>query len=155
MKSVWYYPFSIGEIGIAEENGVISRVFFNSDKVLTGFDVYETPLLKKAAAQLGMYFDGLRNTFDLPISLQGTDFQLSAWRALQKIPAGETRSYKDIAAQIGRPKAIRAIGTANGQNPIVVIIPCHRVIGRNGDLSGYVGGRAAKQYLLELERRYA
>jgi methylated-DNA-[protein]-cysteine S-methyltransferase len=102
--------------------------------------------------QLGEYFSGKRKTFDLPLDLQGTAFQLSAWAALLKIPFGETRSYAEQAAIIDNPKAVRAIGLANGKNPISIIVPCHRVIGKNGTLTGYGGGLGRKRFLLELEK---
>ncbi|GHU99103.1 methylated-DNA--protein-cysteine methyltransferase [Clostridia bacterium] len=152
MKNVYYYEYPIGRIGIAEENGAISHVFSLKAPRLDGFEIAETPLIKRAAAQLSEYFDGKRKSFDLPLSLSGTDFQRSVWQALQAIPAGETRSYKDIAAQIGKPAASRAVGLANNRNPVMIIVPCHRVIGRNGNLTGYAGGLPAKQCLLDLER---
>ena len=155
MKSVFFYDYPVvGKIGIAEENGAISRVFFGGKKALAGFDTAESPLIKKASAQLGEYFDGKRKKFDLPLALQGTDFQISAWKALQTIPFGETRSYKDIAVMIGNEKAVRAVGMANNRNPIVIIVPCHRVIGHDGSLTGYGGGLPAKQFLLDLEQRH-
>jgi methylated-DNA-[protein]-cysteine S-methyltransferase len=153
MKSVFFYDYPIGKVGIAEEDGAISRVFFSGKKkTLPGFDTAETPLIKKAAAQLAEYFKGKRRAFDLPLALHGTDFQISVWKALQTIPAGETRSYKDIAALIGNPKAVRAVGMANNRNPVVIIVPCHRVIGSDGSLTGYGGGLPTKQYLLNLEK---
>lgn len=156
MKNVWYYDYPIGTIGIAEENGAICRVFFlSSGKNLAGFDAAQTPLVQKAATQLGEYFDGKRKEFDLPLSLHGTEFQQSVWKALRLIPAGKTRSYKDIAVQIGSPRASRAVGMANNRNPVIIIIPCHRVVGQDGSLTGYVGGLSVKQYLLELEKRHA
>jgi methylated-DNA-[protein]-cysteine S-methyltransferase len=152
MKSVFFYDYPIGAIGIAEDEGAIVRVFFGGKKkALPGFNTAETPLIKKAAAQLAEYFNGKRKSFNLPLALQGTDFQISVWEALQTIPAGETRSYKDVAALIGNPKAVRAVGMANNRNPIVIIVPCHRVIGHDGSLTGYGGGLPAKQYLLNLE----
>ena len=93
-----------------------------------------------------------RRMFDVPLSPQGTEFEQTVWKALQTIPHGETRSYGDIARQIGQPSACRAVGHANNQNPISIIIPCHRVIGANGKLTGYAGGLTIKQYLLELEQ---
>jgi methylated-DNA-[protein]-cysteine S-methyltransferase len=108
-----------------------------------------------AAAQLTEYFSGTRQHFELPLEPLGTPFQLEAWAALQKIPYGETRTYQQQAAAIQRPAAIRAIGTANGRNPLSIIVPCHRVIGANGTLTGYGGGLAAKQWLLDHERRHA
>lgn len=154
MKSVFFYNYPIGTIGVAEDNGSICRVFFSREKTLTGFEIGETPLIQKAAAQLTEYFDGKRTDFDLPLAFHGTDFQMSVWKALQTIPAGETRSYKDVAAMAGNPKANRAVGMANYCNPIAILIPCHRVTGQNGGLTGYAGGLPAKKYLLELEKRH-
>jgi methylated-DNA-[protein]-cysteine S-methyltransferase len=155
MRQVFFYDFPVGVLGIAEEGGFISRVFFCREKSLEGFDEAESPLIGKAAAQLAEYFAGGRTEFDLPLALHGTDFQVSVWKALRTIPAGETRSYKDVAALIGNPKAARAVGRANNRNPVAVIVPCHRVIGRDGGLTGYGGGLPVKQYLLDLEKRHA
>ena len=115
----------------------------------------QTPLLREASAQISAYFAGERKTFDLPLSYRGTPFQTDDWEALLRIPYGETRSYKDIAVQIGRPRAYRAVGLANNRNPISIIIPCHRVIGQDGSLVGYGGGLTQKAFLLDLERRYS
>jgi len=156
MKNVFFYDYPIiGEIGISETGGAISRVGFrgNGKKDFNGFNIAETPLIKKAAAQLKEYFAGKRAEFDLPLDPAGTEFQRAVWRALQTIPFGETCSYGDIALQIGNPKACRAVGMANNRNPIAIIIPCHRVIGRDGSLTGYGGGLDIKQYLLDLEMR--
>jgi methylated-DNA-[protein]-cysteine S-methyltransferase len=109
-------------------------------------------MIKKTAAQLAEYFDGKRKTFNLPLAPEGTEFQKSVWQALQTIPFGETRSYGEIAAQIGKPQASRAVGMANNRNPIVIIIPCHRVIGHDGNLTGYGGGLKVKEFLLHLEK---
>jgi methylated-DNA-[protein]-cysteine S-methyltransferase len=157
MQNVFFYDYHvIGEVGITEVNGAITRVGFlgNRKKELpvNGFTVAETPLIKKAAEQLAEYFAGKRAEFDLPLVPAGTEFQLSVWRALQTIPFGETRSYGEIAAQIGNPKACRAVGMANNRNPIAIVIPCHRVIGSDGSLTGYGGGLGIKQYLLDLEK---
>jgi methylated-DNA-[protein]-cysteine S-methyltransferase len=154
LKSVFFYDFPVGTIGIAEEELAITGVFFGK-KDVPGFAVAETAPIKKAAAELSEYFNGTRKSFDLPLSMRGTDFQLAVWKALRDIPAGETRSYGDIAALTGRPKACRAVGMANNRNPIAIIVPCHRVIGRDGSLTGYAGGLAVKRYLLDLEKRYA
>ena len=151
MKSVFYYDFPLCKLGIAEENGAICDVFFNNEKVTNR--KIETPLIKKAAAQLAEYFDGKRKTFDLPLAPHGTNFQMQVWKALQNIPYGETRSYGEVAAMIGNSKACRAVGMANNRNPIPIIIPCHRVIGHNGSLTGYAGGLVLKRKLLELEQR--
>ena len=110
------------------------------------------PMLLKVKQQLEQYFAGQRQQFDLPLDFQGTDFQQRVWRALLTIPYGETRSYKDIALQIGNEKAVRAVGAANGRNPISIIAPCHRVIGSSGALVGFAGGLDKKQILLSLEQ---
>jgi methylated-DNA-[protein]-cysteine S-methyltransferase len=151
LKSVFFYDFPVGTIGIAEEDLAISKVFFGK-KNIPGFAVAETALIKKAAAELFEYFNGKRKKFDLPLTMRGTDFQKTVWKALQDIPAGETQSYSDIAARIGRPRACRAVGMANNRNPIAIIVPCHRVIGRDGSLTGYAGGLDLKRYLLNLEK---
>jgi methylated-DNA-[protein]-cysteine S-methyltransferase len=109
------------------------------------------PVLVAAERQLGEYFAGERRAFDLPLDFQGTDFQKSVWTALLTIPFGETRSYAEIARAVGRPTAFRAVGAANGRNPISIVAPCHRVIGANGTLTGFAGGLKAKEYLLGLE----
>ena len=111
----------------------------------------ETPLLRVAKQQLSEYFAGQRTVFDLPIKTAGTAFQQQVWQALKAIPYGETRSYKEIAAAIDNPKAVRAVGGANNKNPISIVIPCHRVIGSSGQLVGYGGGLDAKVFLLALE----
>lgn len=110
-----------------------------------------TPVLKIAAQQLGEYFNGQRKRFDVPLRFDGTPFQQQAWQALLDIPFGETRSYSEQAQAIGNPKAVRAIGLANSRNPIAIIVPCHRVIGKSGQLTGYAGGLALKQFLLQHE----
>jgi methylated-DNA-[protein]-cysteine S-methyltransferase len=138
-------------IGIAEENNAITGVYFGAD-IPPGFIKAETPLIKKAAAQIKEYLNGKRKKFSLPLAMRGTEFQMDVWRALQSIPYGETRSYKEIAEQANRPKAVRAVGMANHCNPISIIVPCHRVIGRDGSQTGYGGGLPLKRYLLELEQ---
>jgi methylated-DNA-[protein]-cysteine S-methyltransferase len=113
----------------------------------------DTPLLRQAAAQLREYFDGLRRQFDLPLAPCGTPFQLAAWQALAEIPYGETRSYAQQAAALGRSTATRAVGAANGRNPLPIVLPCHRVIGANGALTGFGGGLEIKRWLLAHEQR--
>lgn len=113
------------------------------------------PVLRAAEKQLREYFAGKRDRFDLKLDFAGTPFQKKVWSALLKIPFGETRSYGDIARQVGRPKAVRAVGAANGRNPISIVTPCHRVIGSNGKLIGFAGGLPVKKYLLEMERKRA
>ncbi|MDF7773714.1 methylated-DNA--[protein]-cysteine S-methyltransferase [Sphingomonas sp. AOB5] len=109
------------------------------------------PVLAETERQIAAYFAGELTRFTVPLDFNGTDFQKSVWAALLTIPFGETRSYAEIAHQIGRPKAVRAVGAANGRNPISIIAPCHRVIGSNGSLTGFAGGLEAKQLLLSLE----
>ncbi|MBH1992885.1 MAG: methylated-DNA--[protein]-cysteine S-methyltransferase [Sphingomonadaceae bacterium] len=110
------------------------------------------PVLAQAASQLDDYFNGTRRSFDLPLDFRGTAFQQRVWAALLAIPYGETRSYGDIAAAIGQPTASRAVGAANGRNPISIIAPCHRVVGSNGALTGFAGGLETKIWLLDHER---
>ena len=109
-------------------------------------------VLARAVAQLAEYFAGHRHAFDLPLAPRGTGFQTLVWDLLTRIPLGQTRSYGELARSIGRPSASRAVGAANGRNPISIIVPCHRVIASNGDLTGYAGGIAAKRWLLDHER---
>ncbi len=118
--------------------------------VLTRDD--DHPVLRKTEKELGEYFAGRRRRFTVALDFNGTDFQKKVWQALLEIPFGETRSYLDIARRLGRPAAVRAVGAANGRNPISIIAPCHRVIGANGALTGFAGGLKAKQALLALER---
>ncbi len=111
------------------------------------------PILLETQKQLNEYFTGQRQIFDLPLDFEGTEFQQKVWQALLTIPFGETRSYKQIAEQIGNVKAVRAVGAANGKNPISIIAPCHRVVGANGKLVGFAGGLESKDVLLKLEMR--
>ncbi|MCM3785417.1 methylated-DNA--[protein]-cysteine S-methyltransferase [Neobacillus mesonae] len=115
-------------------------------------EIKESPeQLAPYLVELTEYLDGTRQSFGLPLDLRGTGFQQSVWQALQQIPFGETRSYSDIAHMIGRPQAVRAVGTANGRNPVPIIVPCHRVIGKNSALTGFAGGLKVKEALLTLE----
>jgi methylated-DNA-[protein]-cysteine S-methyltransferase len=128
--------------------GRLDRVGLTAEIITTG----HAPVLDAAAGQLDEYFAGTRTTFEIPLDLQGTSFQLAAWRALAAIPYGETRTYGQQADRIGRPAAVRAIGAANGRNPVSIVLPCHRVVGSNGSLVGFGGGLEVKAALLELER---
>lgn len=152
MKNIWFYDSPVGTLAVAEDGTGITDIFVKGEAAGKDFAANETPLLKEAAKQLREYFSGQRKEFDLPLSLHGTPFQLSDWKALQNIPYGETRSYKQIAEQVGSPKAFRAVGMANHNNPVMIVVPCHRVIGHNGTMVGYGGGLAMKRYLLELEQ---
>jgi methylated-DNA-[protein]-cysteine S-methyltransferase len=115
----------------------------------------DLPVLRETERQLRAYFEGNLTEFDLPLLPQGTPFQLRVWKQLQEIPYGHTISYRQLAQSIGNPKASRAVGAANGSNPLAIVVPCHRVIGANGLLVGYGGGLPIKQRLLELESRSA
>lgn len=164
MKNIYFFNTQIGAIGIAEEDNNITNVFFETDfsmgdvsdkdKFLqqSGFYLKETAFLIEAANQLDEYLTGKRMSFDLPLSPKGTDFMKTVWECLKGIPYGETRSYKQIAETAGSPKACRAVGMANNKNPIPIFIPCHRVVGANGSLTGYRGGLEIKQKLLEIEK---
>ncbi len=118
---------------------------------LTAPHAANDPLLTRVAEQLHTYFDGQSRAFDVPLDLQGTPFQRAVWQALLAIDAGATRSYGDIAREVGRPVAVRAVGAAVGRNPVSILVPCHRVIGSNGSLTGYAGGLDRKLALLRLE----
>ena len=141
----------IGLLTIEETDGAITALRFGGETVSPP----PTPLLQRAAQQLTEYFAARRRTFDLPLRPQGTVFQQAAWSALCDIPYGQTRTYAQQAAAIGNPKACRAVGMANHCNPLPLFIPCHRVIGAGGKLTGYAGGLAVKRFLLELEQASA
>lgn len=152
MLNAYFYETAIGRIGIAEEGGAITNVFFGGTVSPKSFVEKETPLLCQAAKQLEEYFAGTRKEFSLPCAPQGTPFQREVWDALLEIPYGETRTYGEIASCLGRPTASRAVGAANSRNPISFIVPCHRVVGAGGKLTGYAGGIPLKQRLLDMEQ---
>ena len=153
MKSIWFYEYPIGKVVIAEDDGMISHIVFDDrDARVVGCDQCETPLIKNTATQLYEYFQGKRKNFDVPLSPKGTLFQRSVWNELQLIKFGQTCSYKDVAISLGNQNAARAVGLANNRNPISIIIPCHRVVGKSGSLVGYAGGLNTKKYLLDLEK---
>ena len=149
------YNSPIGILQISEVDGKITNLNLYRETVQhthgqTG-RTQRSGLLQEACLQLDEYFRGKRKQFDLPLKYTGTSFQESVWRELLNIPYGETRSYEDIAVKIGNPKAVRAVGQANNRNPILLMIPCHRVIHKSGDISGFACGIETKKYLLELE----
>ena len=148
--NAFYYETDLGKIGIAENGHAITHIYYGEID-LENLSFIETPLIKKAYEELCEYLEGKRKEFDLPLELNGTEFQKKVWNALREIPYGKTCSYKEIAEKIGNPKACRAVGLANNRNPISIIVPCHRVIGANGKLVGYGGGLNIKEKLLELE----
>jgi methylated-DNA-[protein]-cysteine S-methyltransferase len=147
----------VGELKlVASDKGVAAILWENDnpDRVPLGPLMVESenPILRETERQLGAYFAGKLKTFTVPLDFKGTAFQRRVWEALLTIPFGETRSYGEIARQIGNPSASRAVGAANGKNPISIIAPCHRVIGSTGKLTGFAGGLEAKERLLGLER---
>lgn len=152
MNNIYYYHTDIGRIGIADNGHAITNVFFAQETASANIKENETTLINKAAGQIREYLAGKRRIFDLPLKAEGTEFQRKVWQALLSIPYGETSSYQQIAEQIGKAKACRAVGMANNRNPIAIIIPCHRVVGKNGKLVGYGGGLAIKARLLEIEK---
>ena len=149
-------PSAIGPLLLAGDEHGLHLVFFMNGRrpkmPNRGWTEDHRPF-KEVIAQLKAYFSGKLRDFDLPLVLQGTRFQLAVWQRLQKIPYGETTSYGAIARELGSPEASRAVGLANGSNPIPIIVPCHRVIGSNGHLTGFGGGLPLKKQLLELESR--
>ena len=140
---------SIGCLGLAERDGVIIELALKARPAAEPLP--EPDLIRRVFAQIEEYLAGRRKHFDVPLYAEGTPFMRRVWDALCRIPYGETRSYKDIAAAIGQPAAMRAVGMANNRNPIALIIPCHRVIGADGKLVGFGGGLDMKRYLLDLE----
>ena len=149
-----YMPTPIGELLLAGDRESLSMIGFPKGSMRRDPEpdwIYNEQPFADAIRQLDEYFAGQRKEFDLPLSLEGTEFQLLVLEELKQIPYGETTSYGDIAKRIGRPKAVRAVGAANGRNPIPIIVPCHRVIGSTGDLTGFGGGLDTKTALLRLE----
>ena len=151
-RFVSYYESPIGVLKIkCNEDAITSLVKTNEEFERTD----DLPIVAKLKKELDEYFIGERKVFDLPLKFNGTKFQEQVWDALLRIPYGETRSYKDIAAGIGNNKASRAVGMANNKNNIIILIPCHRVIGSSGKLVGYACGLEVKEYLLNLEKKYS
>ena len=145
----------VGPLTLVSTDGVLSGLYMHEQRHRPPFETFGEPDARPfgaAVEQLREYFDGDRTDFDLPLSLRGTPFQRSVWNELTKIPYGETISYGELAAHLGNPDASRAVGLANGKNPVCVIVPCHRVVGSNGDLTGYGGGIERKEHLLAFER---
>ena len=143
------YETKLGSVTIVEEDGALLAI--TTHRTYEGIK-QETPLINEAYRQLSEYLLGERKRFDLPLNPQGTVFQQQVWKALCDIPYGVTRSYKQIAEAIGNPKAVRAVGMANNRNPLLIVVPCHRVIGADGKLVGYAAGIEKKEFLLKLEK---
>ena len=151
MINYFCYDTEIGRIKISEKDEKIIGLVFSDYKKEDEIEK-ETELIKKAYTQLEEYLSGKRTEFDIEIEMIGTEFQKKVWKELLNIPYGETRSYKDIAIAIGNGKACRAVGNANNKNPIAIIVPCHRVVGSNGSMTGYAGGLDIKEKLLKIEK---
>ncbi|MGL4520400.1 MAG: methylated-DNA--[protein]-cysteine S-methyltransferase [Phocaeicola sp.] len=145
------YSLSIGKVALRQEDGCITAIQL-IEQLPSTVVVQPTPLTDLAAAQLAEYLSGARIEFDFPYRSVGTPFQQKVWMELTQIPYGQTRSYQEIAAAIGMPKACRAVGSANRKNPLLIVVPCHRVIAASGKLSGYAAGVELKEQLLTLER---
>lgn len=152
MEYIFFYETEIGKIGIAETGGEITHLSLAAHIPTEGKTFGQTPLLSEAAKQLREYLGGERKTFDLPLAPIGTEFQKRVWANLLAIPYGQTRSYKQVAQAVGKPGAARAVGGANHENPILIIIPCHRVVGADGKLVGFGAGLPLKERLLQLEQ---
>ena len=158
VSAVFYTTFEspVGPLLLAGDSNALRLVSFESSKrpapPRAGWKQDQAPFAE-VIRQLQAYFRGELKEFDLPLALEGTDFQLRVWKALRTIPYGETISYAHLAQRIGNPKAVRAVGLANGSNPIPIIVPCHRVIGSDGSLTGFGGGLSTKKMLLELENQ--
>jgi len=156
LKNAYIYETKIGNIFIAEDEYGITDLALadvaTEEQLKSKFEMLETEQIMEAAGQLVEYLEGSRKEFTLTLHPIGTQFQRLVWEALREIPYGETRSYKQVAEAIGNPKASRAVGMANHNNPIMCIVPCHRVIGSNGSMVGYAGGIQLKELLLNLEK---
>lgn len=150
MRFFRYIKSPLGPLTLVEEAGSLTELRFGKTPPSEGQEE-ETPLLLEGERQLLEYFSGKRKIFSLPLSPRGTEFQRRVWAALLTIPYGQTRSYEDIARLVGCSKGFRAVGLANNRNPLPIFIPCHRVIGKDGSLTGYAGGLESKRFLLELE----
>lgn len=148
----YYYSSSIGEYCLVEREGALVRLWLGDRIGLAADDeVKETPLMREVHRQLEAYFGGKLRHFDLPLAPRGTAFQMKVWELLKTIPFGETVTYGEVARRLGDGKACRAVGMANSRNPLPIFIPCHRVIGADGQLTGYSGGLELKMKLLKLE----
>ncbi|MGE8653021.1 MAG: methylated-DNA--[protein]-cysteine S-methyltransferase [Acinetobacter gandensis] len=155
--SYQYLDSPVGQLQLVANETALVAVLWENEKpdrvrLASLVEDHKHPILLKTAKQLNEYFAGKRQIFDLPLDFSGTEFQQKVWQALLTIPFGETRSYKQIAEQIGNVKAVRAVGAANGKNPISIIAPCHRVVGANGKLVGFAGGLENKDILLKIEK---
>lgn len=157
MHQYTHYYSPLGKMILQSNLEGLSGAWFTTENTMPlelGEYTESCPILVQTINQLGEYFSGKRKEFDLPLSAKGSEFQQKIWQILRSIPYGETWSYGQLAQAVGQPKAARAVGMANSKNPISIIVPCHRVIGKNGTLTGYAGGIERKAYLLELEQKH-
>ncbi|OUN02142.1 cysteine methyltransferase [Flavonifractor sp. An92] len=150
MMELLFVDTPLGQMALAEEDGALIRLYLPGEGT-PRLMPHETPLLREVREQLLAYLRGELKTFELPLDPRGTPFQCAVWEELRRIPYGTTCTYGELAARIGNPRAVRAVGQANHRNPLPIFIPCHRVIGANGALTGYAGGLELKRSLLELE----
>ncbi len=153
-KKALFIASPIGALLLAEKEGKICEIAPKERRASKDFIFEKTPLLLEAEKQLSQYFEGRRKTFDLPLLLEGTPFQIKIWQNLVKIPYGQTISYAELAEKAGNKKAARAAGNANNKNPILIVVPCHRVIASDGKLAGFACGKDKKKFLLALERYF-
>jgi methylated-DNA-[protein]-cysteine S-methyltransferase len=148
------YISPVGPLGILSNGSAITSIIFLNDNIIEPSECSHDAIIPQCIKQFDEYFEGTRQTFDIPLCAAGTEFQNKVWRKVSMIPYGETTSYRAIAVALGDPKLNRAVGLANGANPIPIIIPCHRVIGGDGSLTGYAGGLDRKKWLLNHEKRF-
>ena len=146
------YPTPLGRVSIASDGSAIIRVAFGAQQLEGSYRA--STLTNEVANQLQEYLAGKRSSFDVPLAPRGSAFQLKVWDALSTIPYGQTRTYREVAAMVGNPSALRAVGGANNKNPLPLLLPCHRVIGAHGDPVGYVADLKIKRFLLELEAHH-
>ena len=162
MMTVVYFdrvPTPLGEMVLASDGDALSGAWFDGQRYQPQIGPAwqrrpDLPLLRRAAAELAEYFAGERIAFDMPLAPVGTPFQRDVWRAIASVRCGETIAYRELAARAGRPESIRAAGAATGRNPLSIVVPCHRIVGADGSLTGYAGGLARKRSLLALEHLY-
>jgi len=154
VKSHTVVDSPVGPLTLVAEDGALAGLYQSEQRHLpaaASFGACDDTALPQVKEQLTAYFDGALEQFDVPLTLRGTPFQEQVWAALRGVPYGSTCTYGDLATAIGRPTAIRAVGAANGRNPVCIVVPCHRVVGADGSLTGYAGGVERKRYLLDLE----
>jgi len=153
-RTILFFDTELGRLGVAEEEGLLTDVVLPGSSLDGPMNEDATPVLLLAREQLMQYLSGDRKRFDLPLMVNGPSFSMKVWRSLMEIPYGERRTYGQISRSIGHPRSSRAVGQACHRNPLPIIVPCHRVVGANGDLTGYAGGIAIKEKLLEIEHAF-